>query len=107
TLRVLTDHAALLQTLRDTVAKYEGGSSEPWSIDQPDEQFIAGLLNSIVGFEIEISRIEGKWKLSQNHTPERRSRVIDALKQKPGEQQRLIADLMSKTLPAIPGESRR
>lgn len=97
-LHIVSDRETLLQTLRDTVEKYEGGAAVPWSIDEPDEQFLLGLLDSIVGFEIEITRIEGKWKLSQNHTPERRSRVIDTLKQTAGEQQHQIADLMSQTL---------
>ena len=97
-LRIVSDREALLQTLRDTVDKYEGSSAAPWSIDQPDESFLMKLLDSIVGFEIEISRLEGKWKLSQNHPPARRSRVIEALRQMPGEQQRQIADLMAQTL---------
>jgi transcriptional regulator len=98
TLHIVSDCAALVQTLRDTVDKYEGGNAQPWRIDEPDEQFIEGLLGSIVGFEIEITRIEGKWKLNQNHTPERRTRVIDALREAAGEQQSQIAELMSHTL---------
>ena len=104
-MRIVSDREALLQTLRDTVEKYERSSAAPWSIDRPDESFLEKLLDSIVGFEIEISRMEGKWKLSQNHTPERRSRVVDALKQQSGEQQRQIATLMSNTLPELWGES--
>ncbi|MDA1055370.1 MAG: FMN-binding negative transcriptional regulator [Planctomycetota bacterium] len=97
-LHLASDPAQLLRTLRETVTKYEDGASEPWSLDKPDDQFIEGLLDSIVGFEIEITRIEGKWKLSQNHTPERRLRVIDALNQAGSEQQRQVAELMSQTL---------
>ncbi len=96
--RVVSDRETLLQTLRDTVDKFEGGTSQPWQIDEPDEQFLEGLLGSIVGFEIEVTRMEGKWKLSQNHTPERRSRVIDALREIDGEQASHIAELMSHAL---------
>lgn len=95
---IVSDRDALLQTLRETVGKYEGTSAQPWSIEEPDQLFLEGLLDLIVGFEIEITRIEGKWKLSQNHTPERRSRVIDALNQGGGVQQHQIAELMSQTL---------
>jgi len=102
TLRIVSDRGSLLQTLRDTVGKYEHGSLAPWSLDQPDERFIDGLLDSIVGFEIEITRIEGKWKLSQNHTPERRMRVIEALNQTAGERQHHIAALMLQTLDEEP-----
>jgi transcriptional regulator len=97
-LRIVSDRDSLLRTLRETVGKYEGTSAQPWSIEEPDKQFVEGLLDSIVGFEIDITRIEGKWKLSQNHTQQRRSRVIDVLKQTDGEQQHQIAELMSRTL---------
>lgn len=98
TLRLVSEKTLLLQTLHDTVEKYEGGFSLPWSIDEPDEAFLDGLLNSIVGFKVTIDRMEGKWKLSQNHSFERRLRVIDELKQTVGGQQRQIADLMMRTL---------
>ena len=75
-LRIVTDRETTLRTLRDTVEKYEAHSASPWSIEEPDQRFVEGLLDSIVAFEIEISRMQGKWKLSQNHAPERRSRVI-------------------------------
>ena len=61
------------------MTKYEDGASEPWSPDKPDDQFIEGLLDSIVGFEIEITRIEGKWKLSQNRPARDRQGVIEGL----------------------------
>lgn len=98
TLRIVADRPALLQTLRETVLKYESSTAEPWSIEEPESQFIDKLLDSIVGFEIEVDRMEGKWKLSQNHTPERRARVVDALRARDDEQSGAIADLMSKTL---------
>ena len=97
-LHIMSDCGALLQKLRDTVEKYEGAAAVRWSIDDSDEPFLAGLLDSIVGFEIEISRLEGKWKLSQNHTPQRRLRVIDALTHTVGERQHQIAELMSQIL---------
>lgn len=104
TFRVVSDRASLLETLRSTVEKYEKGASNSWSMDAPDESFIAGLLDSIVGFEIEITRLEGKWKLSQNHTSERRARVIEALQQAAGEQQHQVAELMLQTLQATQDE---
>ena len=98
TLRIVSDRSLLLRTLRDTVFKYESHRAAPWSIDEPESQFLDKLLDSIVGFEIEIDRMEGKWKLSQNHTSERRSRVVDALRARGDEQSVAIADLMSESL---------
>ncbi|MCA9119351.1 MAG: FMN-binding negative transcriptional regulator [Planctomycetaceae bacterium] len=97
-IRIVSDQDVLLQTLRKMVEKYERGTSSPWSIDEPDDGFLSSLLDSIVGFEVAIDRIEGKWKLSQNHTVARRTRVVDALQTRGGEQACAIANLMKVTI---------
>ncbi|MBP89354.1 MAG: transcriptional regulator [Planctomycetaceae bacterium] len=95
-LRLLADNSQALAALRRTVAEYEPDSPAGWSINEPDAEFVEGLLEAIVGFEIEIERIEGKWKLSQNHDKERRATVVRALQEAGGEQREQIAELMSK-----------
>ena len=69
----------------------------PWTFD-PNEPFVRKLATQIVGFSIEIDRIEGKWKLNQNHPAERRRRVIAALREQGYEDARAIADLMERAL---------
>jgi transcriptional regulator len=69
-----------------------------WSLDNADDEFIDKLLDAIVGFRIDIERIEGKWKLNQNHDAKRRTRVIRALRDSGGEDREWIANLMSHTL---------
>jgi transcriptional regulator len=56
------------------------------------------MLKAIVGFRIEITRLEGKWKLSQNHPEERRRRVIRVLEARPDGDSQEIARLMSAGL---------
>lgn len=56
----LRDHVGALSDA------HEQGRSEPWAVSDAPESFIAGQLKGIVGFEIEIAEIEGKWKVSQN-----------------------------------------
>jgi transcriptional regulator len=51
-----------------------------------------------VGFRIEIDKIEGKWKLNQNHPAERRLKVIAALQERNTENASEVAELMRKTL---------
>jgi transcriptional regulator len=51
-------------------------------------------MRGITGFRIEITRLEGKWKLSQNHPEERRQRVIKALEQRSDEDSQAIAAMM-------------
>lgn len=83
------------EIVRDSVDFYEAETNTPWSLADADADFIDRLLDAIVGFEFDIQRIEGAWKLSQNHDPERRQGVIHGLKDAGGEQQRRIAELMS------------
>jgi transcriptional regulator len=61
-----------------------------------DADFLEGMLNGIVGFEIEVTQIEGCWKLSQHHDSDRRERVIDALRQRATGDDIEIANLMQK-----------
>lgn len=56
---------ALVRRLSD---KHEGRRPAPWSVDDAPAAFIAGQLRAIVGIELRISRIEAKWKLSQNRS---------------------------------------
>jgi transcriptional regulator len=80
--------------LHRTVERYEARQSLPWRLaDQPAE-FIAQLARQIVAFRIPIQRLEGKWKLNQNHPAERRERVIAALAGREGENAVEIARLM-------------
>jgi transcriptional regulator len=45
---------------------HEASREAPWSVDDAPESYIDGLLRAIVGFELTITQLEGKWKLSQN-----------------------------------------
>jgi transcriptional regulator len=98
TLELLEDGDALLETLRKTVALYEEPQPQPWSFDASDE-FIGKLATQVVGFRIELTRLEGKWKLSQNQPQERREKVVRALTQSAQESSQEIARLMQAGLP--------
>jgi transcriptional regulator len=93
TLRLIDDKDELARILKVMVEKYEGHRTQPWPFDAGTD-FHQKLLDGIVGFEIEITRLEGKWKLNQNHPPERRQRVIAALNAAGGENNEAVAKLM-------------
>jgi transcriptional regulator len=95
TFHVVESHDELLGILRSSVHTYEGGRPEPWVFDE-SEASVARMLGAIVGFRVEITRLEGKWKLSQNHPPERRRKVIQALRQQPNEDSQAIVALMEQ-----------
>ena len=96
-LRLVEDQPKLLEMVRRSVEVYERSMPQPWSVDEADT-FVERLLKQIVGFHIEIERIEGKWKLSQNHTVERREKVVRALRKRSDENSTAIAALMRQQL---------
>lgn len=81
-LRVIDDPAWLRSLLEELVSRYEAQSAVPWSIADAPADFIARMIGSIVGFEIVISRVQGKWKVSQNQPAVNRASVVDALRQR-------------------------
>jgi transcriptional regulator len=93
--RVIEDRDSLLDILRRSVQTYEGTRPEPWPFDE-SAPHVEAMLKAIVGFRIEITRLEGKWKLSQNHPEERRRKVMRALEAGPDEDSQVIARLMSE-----------
>jgi transcriptional regulator len=67
-MRVIEDPAWLLEHLRTLTDQSEVVAETPWSVDDAPPDFIAKLSKGIVGIEIQVTRIEGKWKVSQNRT---------------------------------------
>lgn len=94
-LELIEDAAAAEALLRRTVDHYEAARPTPWKLDDPAE-FVERLTAQIVAFRIPIARLEGKWKLNQNHPAERRQKVVDALEHQGDENSREIAQLMKQ-----------
>jgi transcriptional regulator len=101
--QMVQDEASLLQIVQKFVRFYEQGMPCPWSFD-PATTFVKRMLGQIVGFRIEIEKIEGKWKLNQNHSAERRKKVVVALLKQGDEDSQAIAALMQEMLPAGDGK---
>jgi len=97
TVELVEDNIDLTRILKDTIATYENTRRQPWSMDFATA-YADKMMKGIVGFRIVLSRLEGKWKLSQNHPQERRELVVNALQQEPGENAQAIASLMKKSL---------
>lgn len=76
--RIIEDRDTVVGLLRRTVEKYEGGMDEPWPMDLPPD-YLEKMVAGIVAFEMPLTRIEGKAKISQNRSEEDRLRVIEAL----------------------------
>jgi transcriptional regulator len=78
---------------------YEAGRTTPWEFE-PSLEFYQKLAGGVVGFKIEVTRLEGKRKLSQNHPLERQQKVVEALQQSPDPTEQVVAQLMAENLAA-------
>lgn len=76
--RVMETEAQLVSVLDETVKKHESGMANPWTQNLPAE-LETKLHQAIVGFEIEITRIEAKFKLGQNRSKEDREKMLQTL----------------------------
>jgi transcriptional regulator len=65
--------------VRRLTTRHESSRPEPWSPDDAPENYFRGQLRAIVGLELPISRIEGKFKLSQNRSDADIEGVIEGL----------------------------
>lgn len=72
---VRDDEAWLAGQIRALTDRHEAGHALPWRVDDAPDTFIAAQVRGIVGMEIEITRIEGKWKMSQNRNAADRAGV--------------------------------
>jgi transcriptional regulator len=68
---------ALVEALTD---EHEHARAAPWHVGDAPADYVAGMLRAIVGFEIEISSIEGKFKASQNRSAADRAGVREGLR---------------------------
>jgi transcriptional regulator len=93
----LLDEPRLLDLLRRLVSQYESGRERLWTMDLP-EDYLAKMVRAVVGFEVPLSRVEGKFKLSQNRPAEDRFGVIRALAGG-GAGERELAEFMTRHAP--------
>ena len=76
--RLLEDNEELYKLLKILIETHEAQFENPWPFQLPDD-YLQKMMRGIVGFEIEITRLEGKFKLSQNRTESERENVVAAL----------------------------
>lgn len=77
--RIVDDTAWLRRHLADLTDGQENSFPAPWKVDDAPEDYISAQMNAIIGMEITIDRIEGKWKVSQNRGDADRKGVVDGL----------------------------
>lgn len=78
-LRVIHDPGWILSQLESFTAHNEAEFERPWAVSDAPREFTAKLLEAIVGIEIVITDLKGKWKVSQNRSNQDRSSVAHGL----------------------------
>lgn len=93
----VVDDAAWLRTLLERLSRHhEATQARPWQIGDAPEDHIAQSLRAIVGLRISVRRVDGKFKLSQNHPERNRLGVIAGLRRRDGDGDAELAALMSR-----------
>ncbi|MDE1894615.1 MAG: FMN-binding negative transcriptional regulator [Pseudomonadota bacterium] len=101
-LRVIDDAAWLRRLLETLTDHHEAGQPQPWRVSDAPADHVEKSLRAIVGIEIAIERIEGKFKLSQNHPARNRAGVIAGLRERDGDGDTELAALMSRQEESTP-----
>jgi transcriptional regulator len=87
---------ALVTRLTD---EHEATLAAPWRVADAPAAYLEGQLRAIVGLELPLSRVQAKWKLSQNRTPVDRQGVIASLRAATGSTHSVaVADAMEDEL---------
>ncbi|HLJ61890.1 MAG TPA: FMN-binding negative transcriptional regulator [bacterium] len=90
------------ERLREHVTRltkaHEGGRPAPWAVSDAPSEFIDSMLRGIVGVVIRITRLEGKWKMSQNRPAQDQAAVLEGLMGEGGLDQAAVADIIRSRL---------
>ncbi len=94
-LKILSDHE-LLQSLKELTDKYEKHSERPVSVEKMNPDFVKKEMLGIVGFEIEITKMEATYKLSQNRDTKNHDAIVTELEKRKDHASTAIANEMKK-----------
>lgn len=95
-LRVVDEAAWLRGLVTRLTNRQEAARPQPWQVSDAPEDFVALQLKAIVGLEIPITRLDGKWKVSQNRPAADREGVIKGLRELSGEDAAAMATLVKE-----------
>lgn len=97
-LQIVEDVDWLRKHLGELVTAYEAGLREPWKIDDAPADYISSTAKGIVGLELPIQRLEGKWKVSQNRSAADRRGAILGLEELGTPESNAMAKLVAERM---------
>ena len=92
--RRIDDPDWLRDLVRRLSERHEAREPAPWRMQGLPEPYVQSMLKGIVGVELAVTRLEGKFKLSQNRPASDRPRIVAALDRRDDADSRAVADLM-------------
>jgi len=93
--RFFDDADRLLRLVTRLTETHEAGRPAPWAVSDAPPSYIQTMLKGIVGFELSIARLEGKWKMSQNRPAEDRAGAIEGLRREGGGEEAAVAAIVA------------
>jgi transcriptional regulator len=97
-LTVVEDRRWLRAHVEALTNRHEGDRQAPWAVTDAPADYIEKMVGAIVGIEMPIARLTGKWKLGQNRSERDREGVVDGLTREGTESASSMAALMRSTL---------
>lgn len=101
----IRDDADWIDTLlHELTARHEAARPVPWSVDDAPREYTEALMRAVVGIEIPIVRLAGKWKVSQNQPAANRAGVVAGLGASAAPDDIAMAALVRQYGPAEPND---
>ena len=97
-LRLVEDAEWMMGMLERLTDIHEAGSAAPWRVSDAPAEYIRGLLKRVIGVELTIGRMEGKWKLDQGESERSRVGVVKGLEAVGTPESLAMKGLVEKTL---------
>jgi transcriptional regulator len=94
--KIISEKKDVLNVLENTINNYESSYRTQW--EQLPQDFKQNMMNGIAAFEITVSDIQAKKKLSQNKTKQEQKRIVDTLSKSTAGNEQLIAEYMREFL---------
>lgn len=95
-LRAVQDPVWLHALLERLTRRHEAAQAAPWSVGDAPQEYLAAMLRAVVGIEITVTRLDAKWKVSQNRDPADRQGVVAGLAAQGGEGAMAMAALVTQ-----------
>lgn len=99
TVKTIRDPAWLHAHLTQLTEEHENKFAHQWEVTDAPERFVDKMMEFIVGLELTVTHMEGKWKLSQNQGEADRNGVVAGLKARPDADSQAMHDFMKRAHP--------